>query len=135
MNILSTFIQECGNTEPTAGHFFITFVLLSIDMFFVYSSVSIYQTFTRFIAQSPAWLNGCFHTPAKGLLLYTCTCTCTCSVVRITTDRSALLNTYLSLPTITVLPLTQCTFWVKHTILWMYYTVSHLTTMLSHTNL
>ena len=32
------------------------FVLLSIYIYFVYSSVSIYWTFTRFIGQCPAWL-------------------------------------------------------------------------------
>ena len=49
-------MQGCGNNEPTAGHFgliiFTTLILLPI--YFVHSSVSIYQTFTRFIRQCPA---------------------------------------------------------------------------------
>ena len=46
----------CGNIDPTAGHFDLFSSLLSCFtkcMYFVYSSVSIYQTFTRFIGQCP----------------------------------------------------------------------------------
>ena len=46
--------QGYGNIEQPAQPIFITLVLLPI--YFVYSLVSIYRTFTRFIGQGPTWL-------------------------------------------------------------------------------
>ena len=74
------YIQGCVNSELTAGHFdwpiISTLVLLSI--YFVYSSVSIYQTFTRFIGQCPAWLAVFIHVPLHIYTRYMIHIVCMC---------------------------------------------------------
>ena len=59
--------QGCGNFEPTAGHFDL-FTTLVLPIYFVYSSVSIYWTFTRFIGQCLAWLT--VSTPLPTTIVY-----------------------------------------------------------------
>ena len=52
--------QSCGNIVQTAGHFDLVYVhvfsLVMLFTYLLYSSVSIYWTFTTFIRQCPAWL-------------------------------------------------------------------------------
>ena len=47
--------QECGNGEPTAGlcGLFSPLLYILLPIYFVYNSVSIYQTFTRYTGQCP----------------------------------------------------------------------------------
>ena len=60
--------QGCGSIEPTSGHFDTCIFSSLLLIYFVYSLVSIYQTFTRIMS----CMTGCFHTTGSNLLCHDC---------------------------------------------------------------
>ena len=90
------YVQGCGNIEATAKHVHVFSTLLSCSIYtfvlsihvhtctYMYSLVSVYQTFTRFIEQCPASL-AVFSPMCTCIYMYMymhlqCTCIHTCTV-------------------------------------------------------
>ena len=90
------YVQGCGNIEATARHVHVFSTLLSCSIYtfvhvlsihvhtctYMYSLVSVYQTFTRFIGQCPASL-AVFSPMCTCIYMYMylqCTCIHTCTV-------------------------------------------------------